>query len=215
MSLAWLVHAANVAILTSFLLRDILWLRALSIAAGLLFIPYFLLQPTPMLEPVVWNGLFIGINLVQIVRLFRERRPVHLDAEQARLRALAFPGLSPRQLLALLEVGEWRGVEAGARCCVEGEQGEALMILVSGRLRVAACGRVLGELEPGAFVGEMAYLTGACSSATVEALEPSRVVTWPFEPLRAALQEHPELHAAVQGVLGADLARKLGARASA
>ncbi|MCB9743850.1 MAG: cyclic nucleotide-binding domain-containing protein [Alphaproteobacteria bacterium] len=215
MSLAWLVHAANIAILVSFLLRDILWLRLLSILAGLFFIPYFLLQPTPMLEPVVWNGLFIGINAVQIVRLFRERRPVHLDAEQARLRALAFPGLSPRQVLALLSVGEWQELAAGQRACVEGERGEALMILVSGRLQVRACERGLGELAPGAFVGEMAYLTGDCSSATVQALEPCRLMRWSYEPLRAHLKVHPELHAAVQAVLGADLARKLGARTAA
>ena len=71
-----LINAANLLILASFLVRDILWLRMLSILAGFCFMGYAGLDPIPKLEPMIWNGLFITLNVVQVVRLLLERRPV-------------------------------------------------------------------------------------------------------------------------------------------
>lgn len=64
-------HLAFALIAFSFLVRDILWLRALSIAASL---ASYLAPSNPLWIVIRWNVVFIGLNLVQIAILFRERR---------------------------------------------------------------------------------------------------------------------------------------------
>ena len=71
-----MVHVANFLYLTSYLVRDILWLRVLTIFAGLSLLPFYCNCSDHILwAPIGWNALFITVNLVQIGILLRERRP--------------------------------------------------------------------------------------------------------------------------------------------
>ena len=88
-------------------------------------------------------------------------------------------------------------------------------MLASGRAAVKARGREIATLAPGQFAGEMSYLTGARTTAAVEAVEPVRFVSWATADLERFLGRHPEARAALQLVLGRDLAGKLGDRANA
>ncbi|MEM1129675.1 MAG: hypothetical protein AAGH83_04035, partial [Pseudomonadota bacterium] len=56
-----LVNAANVVYLLSYSVRDILWLRILTVLGGMLLIPYFYLQVVPLWVPISWNVFFILI----------------------------------------------------------------------------------------------------------------------------------------------------------
>ena len=91
-----LIHLGNVLVLCSFLVRDILWLRALSILAGLSFLVYFGTSTPPVWEPVGWNLVFLSLNLVQIVRLLRERRPVQFAPDELALYTTCFRALEIR-----------------------------------------------------------------------------------------------------------------------
>lgn len=84
------LHLANVLYLVSFLARDMLWLRALTCLGLVLGIVFFSCQPVPLYGPVVWQSLFLVINLAQIYRLVLERRQLRLTAEQERLCAATF-----------------------------------------------------------------------------------------------------------------------------
>ena len=42
----YLVHASNILLLLSYSVRDMLWLRWFAVAAAIIVIPYYLLQPT-------------------------------------------------------------------------------------------------------------------------------------------------------------------------
>ena len=103
--MTWAIHAANILILTSFLVSDILVLRLLSIGGGVLFALYFLSQQTPMYEPVVWNILFILVNLGQIAWLWFLRRKIPLGQAEARFQQLtpSLPPLAIRQLFSVAE----------------------------------------------------------------------------------------------------------------
>ena len=71
-----MVHVANVLYLISYLVRDILWLRVLTIFAGLSLLPFYCHCSDHILwAPIGWNALFISVNLIQIGILLRERRP--------------------------------------------------------------------------------------------------------------------------------------------
>ena len=51
--MTWALHLANILVLCSFLVKDILVLRVLSITAGVFFSAFFLSQDPPMYDTVV------------------------------------------------------------------------------------------------------------------------------------------------------------------
>jgi predicted acylesterase/phospholipase RssA/CRP-like cAMP-binding protein len=86
------------------------------------------------------------------------------------------------QARAVIEAeAEWTLLGSGDTLFREGDAGDALYVLVSGRLRVlvaspAGENALVAEIGRGESVGEMALLTGAPRSATVIAVRDSRLV---------------------------------------
>jgi hypothetical protein len=204
-----LIHLANVLLLASFLVSDILWLRVLNVAAGLAFVVYFRVSMPADLAPIGWNALFISINVVQVVRLWLERRPVRLSNDELALYQLAFRGLTQREFAHLVAAGTWEEAEAGARLVEQGIHLERVLVIASGRAEVLANGQCVAELKAGQLVGEMAFLTRAKTSAAVVAKEKTRYLAVKAEELRALFKKHPELRAGVQMVIGTDLIKKV------
>lgn len=103
----------------------------------------------------------------------------------------------PAALLdALAAHGSARSFRAHAILINEGDAGDSLYIVLSGRLRSYASseeGRdvVLGDYGPGEYVGELA-LDGGLRSASVKAIEPSTCCVVRGADLRAFLAEHPD-----------------------
>jgi CRP/FNR family cyclic AMP-dependent transcriptional regulator len=96
---------------------------------------------------------------------------------------------------ALSAHGNTRAYKAGAILIHEGDLGDALFILIDGRLRVYGSsedGRevVLSEHGPGSFVGELS-LDGQPRSASVRTLVPSTCCVVPGAQLRAFMADHP------------------------
>jgi hypothetical protein len=204
-----LIHLANVLLLVSFLVSDILWLRVLNIAAGAAFIAYFRLATPSAIVPVAWNLLFLGINVVQVARLWLERRPVKLSNDELSLHQLAFRTLTPREFLRLVAIGTWEEAEPGARLIEQGTELERVLVLRSGVTEVVANGERVAELKAGQLVGEMAFLSRAKTSAAVVVKERARFLALKSEKLRALFKKHPELRAGVQMAIGNDLIQKL------
>jgi hypothetical protein len=71
-----LVYAANFLYLGSYLVRDLLHLRLLTIVAACCLAAYFYNQDEPMMTVVGWNLFFIGMNVFQLTRIFVERATV-------------------------------------------------------------------------------------------------------------------------------------------
>jgi hypothetical protein len=204
-----LIHVANLLLLLSFLVRDILWLRLLNVAAGFAFISYFATATPVVWAPVAWNVLFQVINFVQIGRLLHERRPVRLAAEDLALYLLAFRGLTPREFSRLLSIGRWGEAEVGERLIEEGVELDRILVLFSGTSEVVVGGSRVAELKPGQLVGEMAFLTESRTCAAVVAKEKTRYLALPAKALRGLFAAHPELRAGMQMLIGSDLVAKL------
>lgn len=68
-----LIYVANGLYLASYLVRDILRLRLLTVTAVVCLVLYFASRPDPLMEVVFWNLVFLALNLVQIVRLLWPR----------------------------------------------------------------------------------------------------------------------------------------------
>src|SRR5262249_37344643 len=148
----YFIHAGNALLLVAYSVRDILWLRLFAVAAALITIPFFVLQPTPLWTPIVWSAVFATINLFQSLRLFIERRPIKLTAEEEQVRQLAFADLPPRKVLQVLSIGSWVNAEVGDRFVESGKSIEAVWLLTRGKVRVTSGERILGELVAGELV---------------------------------------------------------------
>ena len=117
----YFIHAANVLLLVAYSVRDMLWLRLFAVAASLISLPYFVLQPTPQWAPIAWSVVFAGINSFQSWRLYLERRPVKLTSDEEEVRRLAFAQLPSRKVLQLVSLGSWvswgSGISSARHSC--------------------------------------------------------------------------------------------------
>jgi CRP-like cAMP-binding protein len=205
----YLVHFSNILLLVSYSVRDMLWLRWFAVAAALTNIPYFLVQDTVLWPPVLWASVFTAINLYQIARIYRERRPVVLSADQQTLYDLAFHSLRPRDFLSLALVGEWSDAAAGERLLTAGEPAARVCIPISGDVEVYKGETNVGRLAPGHLVGTGLVLTGTPSPVDARFVSPGRYIRWSTQTLRVFLDKRPDLREALQRVTSRDLATKL------
>ena len=211
----YLVHFSNVLMLVAYSVRDILWLRWFAVAAAVSAIPYYLLQPSVLWPPVMWALVFTALNLYQIARIYLERRPVTLSADEQVLYDMAFSSIRPREFVSLALLGEWKTASPGDRVLTEGETVSRLCIAISGSVRVRSAGRDLGAIEPGRLIGTALALTGDPSPVEGTFTRPARYLVWPLDALRRFVDRRPELRVTLQGLVNRDLAGKVGELASA
>lgn len=204
-----LVHGSNILLLIAYSVRDILWLRWFAVAAALVNIPYYLLQGTILWPPVLWAGVFTAINLFQIARIYFERRPVVLSADEQTLYDLAFRTLRPREFVSLLLAGEWKDGAAGDQVLIEGQPVSSICIPIAGSVEVRKQGKALGTLEPGQLIGTSLALTGHTSLVDAAFTGNARYMSWPLNSLRAFMDKRPELRVTLQSLANRDLAGKL------
>ena len=108
-----------------------------------------------------------------------------------------FAHLGEQELVRILKIVFERQFAAGERLCEEGDVGDSIFVVYSGRLDVSK-GRVhLTTVETGGYLGELAFMDGLPRSATVTALEPTRILTFHRDDFRALIQRDPFLSAKV------------------
>jgi len=117
-----------------------------------------------------------------------------------------FHELGPDDLEELATVVEEFRLEQGKDLFREGDPGDAVYLIVKGTVRVFTGGpegggnrpeRLLNELGSGQCIGEMAVLDSAPRSATVRALERTRVLRVPGEGFKRVMSERPEMSEAI------------------
>jgi len=206
----YFIHAANILLLVAYSVRDILWLRLFAVAASLMSIPYFALQSTILWAPLGWTIGFAGINLLQSWRLFIERRPIKLTAEEEEVQRLVFQDLPPRKVLQVLSIGSWTTAERGERLIESGKVPDAVSLIIRGKVRVTSAGRVIGVMGAGDLAGSALILSGVPADVDAVVEEPVRSISWQVETLKKYLDANPETRTEMQRHLARDLAGKVG-----
>jgi len=121
-----------------------------------------------------------------------------------------FRGVAAEGLADLAAQGSLLDLVRGDVLFEEGDEPDKLYMVVSGRIAIANRsfdGResVLALMEQGELFGEFGLLDGLPRSAEARALEASRVLAIPFEPVRALFEAQPELLWGVTRLLAARL----------
>jgi len=108
-----------------------------------------------------------------------------------------FADLDPAALAALERLAEPRDFPAGAVVVSQEERGDALFVLVTGKVKVVLYGDSGREIilsifkSPGDFFGEMSLLDNEPRSATLMADGPSRLLVLSRRDFQAHIEGHP------------------------
>lgn len=207
-----LAHLSYVILIISFMMRDILWLRALNIVSVLVEIVYFYLQPSPLWPVIGWNVALVVINVYWITRLTMERRPVHFSPEEQRVYDMALRSLKPRHARKLLEAGKWKKLQSGEQIVAQGEPLHTLSLISRGKMKIERNDIAVDEIGEGRFIGSVTYLKNLAdfpSPLTFAAVERSLVIFWENQALRSLIGDDVEFATALESSLGLELARVL------
>ena len=122
-----------------------------------------------------------------------------------------FKDLSMRELAMVNSMMHERRYIADEVIFDEGEEGQGLFLVLSGRVKItlpANVDQVLIELGPGAFFGEVALLDSSIRTAQARALEDSQIVAL----FRTEFYSLLDTHSAIASRISFQLAKVLAAR---
>jgi hypothetical protein len=202
-------HISYVLIAISYWLTNIFWLRIMAVIGLCMEVLYFQLSGGDLAAGIAWNAVFVTINAYQLYWLYDEHRKAAKLEGAEHLTAGAFAGLSKLQISRLARVGEWRTLQPGAVLTREGAPVAELFYLAGGDFTVEKAGETVARLGNGAFVGEMAFLSGAPASATVVARGEGRALAFDAARLHKAAETDEAAASALHLMLGRDLVAKL------
>lgn len=202
-------HVSYVLIAISYWLTNIYWLRVTAVLGLSLEIVYFRLSGGDLGAGIGWDLVFIAINLYQIYWLVAERRKLKTMKHAHLLRQGVFAGFDDGQLARLITSGNWRDLEPGTVLTEQGKQVPELVLICDGSAVVDVHGAKVAHLRGGAFVGEMAFVSGNPASATVVVEQPTRAFVFDMTRLRKLVDTDDLVAVAIHRVIGRDLAAKL------
>jgi len=111
--------------------------------------------------------------------------------ESALANTSLFSLCSARELKLIAKVAKTRQVPSGTKMLVEGEEGEEMLVFLSGSATVVQGGRKIATLSPGEVVGELGVLVKAPRNATVTTTRDSEVAVIGRRALNRLLADAP------------------------
>ena len=202
-------HLAYIVIAISYFLTNVFWLRVVAVCGLFLEIVYFRMTGTNTTSVVLWDALFIIINLYQLIWLIREKINARLPEKDADMLRLSFSGLDDSQIARMLKAADWKDYQVGDVLTRQDAPVDALYFLCSGRAKVEVDGRYITHLEKGSFVGEIAYLTGNPATAKVTIDEPARALAFSKMRMAKVTAKDSQISGILYQLLGRDLAQKM------
>lgn len=112
-----------------------------------------------------------------------------------------FSGLGKKEIERLGQLADEIDLPAGRVLMRQGERGTEMFVVVSGTVRVERDGNALAERGPGDVIGEIALLSRLPRTATVTALEPTRVFVVGSREFQALMDDMPSVRTSVLEIL--------------
>ena len=203
-------HLAFGLIAFSFLVKDIFWLRIVSIAASLFSVLYnYIIPVEPMWLAINWNFVFIVVNLYHIGVILYEKREVKMDDKNEELYHTLFKEMTPVEYLKISRAAEWVTLKPGMRLITQGMPVPDLYLIYNGTVDVAVDGGWVAQLKDGQFVGEMSFLTEKVATASCIVKYEAQCLVWKQREFKNLLKRNPSLYFTIQSVLSAQVSDAL------
>ena len=125
----------------SYMVRDIMWLRSLSIVASVLSIAYnYHIPHRPLWLVINWNILFILLNLAHVAYLYYERRDLPMTEEEEAVYNERFAITFPRNdFVRFVRRAKWGSAEKGQVLFREGEMPSHVYYIIDGTVTGVDC----------------------------------------------------------------------------
>ena len=199
-------HLAFGLIAFSFLVKDILWLRLVSILASAFGMAYnYFIPADPMWIAIGWNGVFIAVNLYHIAVIIYEKRPIKMAPKDKELYETLFKDLSPVEYLKISKVAQWITYKSGEKIIRQNTPVTDLILIYNGTVDVAVDNKGVAQLKDGQFVGEMSFLTEKPATATCIVKHDTECLVWKQPEFKDLLKRNPSLYYTIQGLLSNQL----------
>ncbi len=204
-------HLAFGLIAFSFLVKDILYLRLVSVVASLFSVLYnFYIPAEPMWIAIGWNIIFILLNLYHVAVIIYEKRPVDMTDKEKELYETMFKGLTPVEFLKITKVAEWRKFNTPLPIITQGKPVKDLILIYNGTVDVLLVNdNKVAELKDGQFVGEMSFLTEKPATATCKVEHNAECLVWPQQDFKDLLKRNPSLYFTIQSLLSEQVSNNL------
>jgi len=203
-------HLAFGLIAFSYLVKDIMYLRILSIVASLFGMFFNYTVPAePLWLPIGWNAIFVMVNIYHISVLLYEKRPVQMDDKNTELYNTLFKELTPVEYLKISKAACWKSYETGDVLIRQQHLVPDLILIYNGTIDVEVDGNKVAELRDGQFVGEMSFLTEKSATATCVVKHPTKCLVWKQQEFKDLLKRNPSLYFTIQSLLSAQVSSNL------
>ena len=203
-------HLAFGLIAFSYLVKDIMYLRILSIVASLFGMFFNYTVPAePLWLPIGWNAIFVMVNIYHISVLLYEKRPVQMDDKNTELYNTLFKELTPVEYLKISKAACWKNYQPNDVLIRQQHLVPDLILIYNGTIDVKVDDEKVAELRDGQFVGEMSFLTEKSATATCIVKHPTKCLVWKQQEFKDLLKRNPSLYFTIQSLLSAQVSSNL------
>jgi CRP-like cAMP-binding protein len=116
-----------------------------------------------------------------------------------------FERCSQRELAQIAALADELTLPDARKLTSEGAGGSEFLVLVEGEADVVRKGRIVNELGPGDFVGEIALVSGKPRTATVRTRGPARILVLTASGFRTLMRDVPSIQDKVLAAITARL----------
>jgi CRP-like cAMP-binding protein len=116
-----------------------------------------------------------------------------------------FERCSQRELAQIAALADELHLPTARKLTQEGTGGAEFLVLVEGEADVVRKGRVVNELGPGDFIGEIALVSGKPRTATVKTRGPARLLVLTASAFRSLMHDVPAIQDKVLAAITARL----------
>ena len=201
-----LLNSGYFLVFLALAIREILWLRiTITFGQSTLF-TYSMLNGNYNIA--FWNSLFVMVNIIQIIIIYRERQQLEIPEEVQDIYDTIFHTNTNRQFLYFWDQGKAGFVE-NKTIIKAGDIQKDLMLVLNGTAEVKRDATVIAQLERGQFIAEISYITGKTASADVVVEERLSYMIWDRETLDNLRKTKLAIMDKLDRILTLDIADKL------
>jgi hypothetical protein len=205
------LHVAFGLNFLSLFMKDILYLRFMALGSQATFWAVGYSRGNSTI--VIWQSLFILINLVRTAMVLWERREKKFPPEIERIFKTHFPTFTRQEFQIFWEAGVDRSFAESQVVVQEGQMPEALWFIIQGDAKVIRSGKQVAAIGQGHFIGEMSLMTDQPASAEVRPITSElKTHEWKWEALKKLKTKRSLVWLKIQGRLGRDLVHKIWAK---
>ena len=203
-------HLSFLTAALSLCMKDIIFLRIISIISGLIGIVYnYYVTSNPLWVPIFWLSVFVLINIYMITRIYLENRTSNLSLQDIEIWKRNFLGLTLGEYKAVKKISTLKFYEMDEVLIHTGQENNFLYFINSGNFKVEKNNKKVNVLSQGDLVGEISFITNSLPNADVIAREKSSCIVIEKDELKSLMLKNPMLHISITSLFNIGLSKKL------